>query len=206
MLVGVSPLSAALEWESRRIQHVATPGESAFEGVFVFRNAGEAAVAISSVTSSCGCTVPALEKRVYAPGESGRIVAKFTYGDRVGRQVKTVNVQTDDPGTAAAVLTLEVAIPETIAMRPRFLIWKRGEGAVEKTVSVRIQNPDAVKDLAVRVPDERFSARLEPTDLPEEFTIVVAPRDTETVTNASLQLTATVGDAPQRLTLFLGVR
>ena len=49
---------------------------------FAFRNIGDDPVTIMRVTSSCGCTTPRLDKRTYAPSESGAITARFEIGQR----------------------------------------------------------------------------------------------------------------------------
>ena len=85
---------------------------------FGFRNEGEAAVTVTSVESSCGCTTAELAQTVYAPGEAGRIDVTFELGDRNGRQIKQVVVRTDDPATPVTTLTLDVTIPRPVELSP----------------------------------------------------------------------------------------
>ncbi len=44
---------------------------------FVFTNTGNAPLKITNISKTCGCTVPKLEKKQYAPNEQGRIQVKF---------------------------------------------------------------------------------------------------------------------------------
>jgi hypothetical protein len=45
---------------------------------YKFKNTGDAMLTISNVQSTCSCTVPALEKKDYAPGEEGQIEVTYT--------------------------------------------------------------------------------------------------------------------------------
>ncbi len=103
--------NAGLTWEQQHIKRVATAADEQAVAAFAFTNTGEDPVTIASVTTSCGCTTASLEKQTYAPGETGRIEATFTFGDRVGKQVKRITVKTDDPQQPQQVLLLEVDIP-----------------------------------------------------------------------------------------------
>jgi len=60
---------------------------------FKFKNTGNKPLVISSVTASCGCTVPEKPENAFAPGEEGVIRAKFDSNGKVGMQQKTVYVK-----------------------------------------------------------------------------------------------------------------
>jgi hypothetical protein len=47
------------------------------EHTFVFRNEGDAALIISNVKTSCGCTASDYTKEVIAPGETGEVKATY---------------------------------------------------------------------------------------------------------------------------------
>ena len=101
------PLSghAALTWDVMSIDAKVAADDKKVSHAFTFTNVGAAPVAIERVKSSCGCTSAKLgDKHVYAPGESGVIQAEFVFGFRKGRQVKTITVQTDEPGDARFTL------------------------------------------------------------------------------------------------------
>lgn len=51
--------------------------DKAVEHTFKFKNTGDANLIITSATGSCHCTVPALQKSEYAPGEEGEIKVVF---------------------------------------------------------------------------------------------------------------------------------
>lgn len=74
--VGTS--SAELHWRKALIQQTAAPADEEAVAEYAFTNAGPDTVTIQSVHSSCGCTTAALDKKVYQPGESGRITVTLT--------------------------------------------------------------------------------------------------------------------------------
>ena len=62
----VHPLRAELKWDVQKIDLKPRPTDTVAEAKFGFVNAGVDALTIESVKSSCGCTVPILEKTSYA--------------------------------------------------------------------------------------------------------------------------------------------
>ena len=106
-----------MAWDQRQFELRTEPGAERVERSFGFRNDGGAAVMVTSVESSCGCTTAELAQTVYGPGEAGRIDVTFELGDRKGRQIKKV-VRTDDPATPVTTLTLDVTIPRPVELTP----------------------------------------------------------------------------------------
>ena len=47
-----------------------------------------------------------------APGEHGKVVAKYSIGDRYGAQTTEIFVETDDPETKVVPLKMELRIPK----------------------------------------------------------------------------------------------
>lgn len=76
---------------------------------FRFKNVGDKPLVISNVTASCGCTVPEIPKKPYAPGETGVIKAAFNSSGKVGSQSKQVNVFANlDPAMTTLNFRVEV--------------------------------------------------------------------------------------------------
>lgn len=59
---------------------------------FHFKNIGSNPLIISSVTASCGCTVPEKPEEPIAPGKEGIITAEFNSTGRVGKADKFIDV------------------------------------------------------------------------------------------------------------------
>ena len=54
----------------------AVPGTK-LEARFSFKNTADHEVEVISIQSDCGCTVPELKPRRYAPGETGVLTARY---------------------------------------------------------------------------------------------------------------------------------
>ena len=142
--MAATPLWGQLVFEQEQIEHQAGLMEDKTEAVFKFTNTSDSEVTIKSARSSCGCTVPKLEKNTYAPGESGEIRAVFTYGARVGKQVKRITVDLEEPGSRTYTLSLVTDIPEWLVIQPRILRWSIGESAEPQTFKVTVSDPEKI--------------------------------------------------------------
>jgi len=82
---------------------------------FKFRNTGKNLLVISSVTSSCGCTISDYPRQPIKPGESNTIDVSFDSEGRQGLQNKTVTVFSNtQPATSQLRIKAIVVRPEDI--------------------------------------------------------------------------------------------
>ena len=83
--------------------------------VYSFRNAGNAPLVLSDVSTSCGCTLAEQWPREpIAPGGTGEIAIRFDSRNRVGTNQKEIFVVTNAvPSTTTLHLTAEVIGPST---------------------------------------------------------------------------------------------
>lgn len=77
---------------------------------FKFKNTGNKPLVISSVTASCGCTVPEQPEKPFAPGEEGTIRAKFDSHGKGGTQQKTVYVTANTKPATSYQLNFSVEV------------------------------------------------------------------------------------------------
>lgn len=163
LLLMAPGLWAALEFETTSVNGGTVGHEQKqFVAKFPFKNTGDSTIKILSANSSCGCTVPALSKDVYAPGESGEITATFDFGARTGRQQKNITVVTDGE-PQRITLRLSVTIPEVLTIQPRVVFWNIGAeeiGPKEFQITLGEGVEGEVKLVG---------------DLPEDFDISLAP-------------------------------
>ncbi|GEQ85541.1 hypothetical protein ULMS_10490 [Patiriisocius marinistellae] len=82
---------AIIDFEVQIVEYGTIDQNSNGERTVNFKNTGDAPLIISSVKSSCGCTVPSYEKKPIAPGASGKITVKYDT-NRVGAFNKTITV------------------------------------------------------------------------------------------------------------------
>lgn len=80
---------------------------------FVIRNFGSAELTLSSVTTTCGCTVAEGYAKSIKPGASTPLRVSLAVGDRPGRVQKAVLVKSNDP----AKPNLEIKVEATVQAR-----------------------------------------------------------------------------------------
>jgi hypothetical protein len=184
---------AGLVFEQTEIVHSAGLTEEKTEAVFRFTNTGSEAVTVIDPVSSCGCTVPKLEKKVYQPGESGEIKAVFTYGSRVGVQRKRITLKTIQPSAETHLLTMVTHIPEWVEIEPRVLRWKIGEPASARQIRVKAALPEKVE---LELPEAAFRYfRLEVEEVaPGSYVLTVTPNTLDVKATEFLRFNAKVTD------------
>ena len=135
---------------------------------FVFRNVGSEDLTVLDVKSTCGCTVPELEKKVYAPGEEGAITVIFNPQNRQNKQNKTINVTTDSRATPRVALHISSFVTKVLDIQPSIANLGRIYKNEEKGVKVFItgSTPD-FKAWPAEEPSEESPFKIEVlTDVP----------------------------------------
>lgn len=131
-------LHAVLEFEQDRIELNADWDDDVIDVSFAFSNTGWRTVEIEQIRTSCGCTAATPEKRVYEPGESGSIDARFTVGNRQGTQRNRISIVTDE---ASYAVEMVVHVPVAWELRSRVLVWREHEQSAEKTAELIVHDP-----------------------------------------------------------------
>lgn len=124
-------LCASLKFEASEITLKPALGEKQLTAEFKFTNTGDAPTTITRVHSSCGCTVPEKPAEPIAPGGTGVIPVIYKPGERQGRQMQSIQVETADG--KAHDLRLVVDIPVRVSIAPRLLLFRGSDEAVKIT-------------------------------------------------------------------------
>lgn len=176
LLIGSSCLHAGIVWEKTEVEVTPKEGETKIEVPFPFRVEEGQSVQILDVGSSCGCTVPTLEKRLYSAGESGALKAVFTPGTRQGRQTKQLTIKTVEAGKETQTkLTLIVNLPEWAKPEASRLEWMIGENTIK---SLKVNIKSGAKLVIKPLPSpaaERFSVELKPDKLGQFYLLEATP-------------------------------
>lgn len=170
-LATVAP--AQLSWERTSVELFASVGQESIVAEFPFTNRTAAAIEVQDLRSSCGCTVPMLEKKVYAPGESGVVKARFEIESRQGQQDKSVYVQTD---AGATELRFVVHVPTRVEITPRLLAFA-GAGAETKTVRLSFRADAPVQEVALASAAGPFEVQVVEREHGRVYELHVTPRD-----------------------------
>ncbi len=124
--IGVSlsaPSVSAQEWAekmfsvtSHNFGTVAKGSKTEFR--FVYRNLYEENVHVSSVRTSCGCTQPAITKKLIETHETGEIVAVFNTRTFLGQHGATLTVTFDQPFQAEVQLRVAGNVRGDVTFEP----------------------------------------------------------------------------------------
>jgi hypothetical protein len=127
--------AGTLVWGIEKISTEVIEGQQKeVKAAFPFKNTGDHPVTITGAQPSCGCTTAALDKKTYAPGESGQIAVVFHPGERTGLQEKYITVTTDEPNQPPKRLLFEINIKQFLTVEPRLVAWKVGDKPSEQMV------------------------------------------------------------------------
>jgi hypothetical protein len=110
---------------------------------FVFTNTGKSTLTISNVQGSCGCTVPALAKKDYLPGESGEITVAYNPNNRRGKQHTNVTVTSNDPVTPSLALQVHTDIKPLMYVEPQNINFGQATRGRPLTTTVHVFSRNA---------------------------------------------------------------
>jgi hypothetical protein len=205
LLAGIANCRAALEWKTIDLQQTAEPGQESMTLEFPFRNAGDKPVRILALDPSCSCMSAEPDKAVYAPGQSGEIRVDVSLVGYSGHVRRSIAVTTDDAKSKYADLTLTVEIPEVVTITPRFLFWRVGDRAEDKSADVVLTDPKTTTLGEVECANTRFTTHLSPR--PDgTFQLAVKPVDTRQPDEAMVHLNLTVRGRPETYVIYAAVK
>ncbi len=111
--------------------------------VFKFKNVGEGTLKISKISATCGCTVPELKKKEYAPGESGEVSVAYRSASYPGKVTKHLFINSNDPKTPRAELTIIANIELKVSFTPKKLEMTMLD--TDKNSSLKLKSTDGVE-------------------------------------------------------------
>ena len=91
------------------------PNTDPVNHVFQVRNVGRGELEIIGVSTSCGCTTAEVGGRRLAPGEATDLTVTYNpqvHGGETGQFLRIVYIQSNDPETPEASLTIRVTVVE----------------------------------------------------------------------------------------------
>jgi hypothetical protein len=196
---------ADLAWEKPVQEFHRVPEDGHVDAKFAFKNTGTTPVTVKRVKTSCGCTTAKLAKNTFAPGESGEIAVKFTFGSRRGPSRKIIGVTTDD--NQEQMLDLRVFIHEPLTLTPALVYWKVGDAGETKLVKLTTPDGQKIGIKGVTSSDPRVSAKVEAVTPGKEYVVSVKPADTAAKLAAELTIaTDFPPDAPRSYRLFARIK
>lgn len=190
-----------LTWETtyREVRIPATQKEVLAD--FPFKNPAAVPVDISSLQTSCGCTVAKVDQKEIPGGGSGVVHVRFDVGGRKGEQVKSVVVKTSD--RAKQTLVLRVLIQESVSLSQKELFWSSGTPAMTQESIIEVDPASGARILGVESLNDQFDARLEELEPGRRYRLAVTPRSTQVPVAGSVKIS--VAD-PGKRSVFVQTR
>jgi Protein of unknown function (DUF1573) len=152
---GMSVCSADLTFPNKKITFEGRIEENSHVVTIPFTNASTGPVTVVDIQTGCGCVTSQLDKRIYAPGESGEISITLEYRERTGaiRRKITVSCHGEgEVGNTSQDIQIEGTVPSPLKMSDLIVNWNAGEPVTTKTISVSIIEGHQIKDLHVEDP------------------------------------------------------
>jgi hypothetical protein len=118
---------------------------------FKFTNTGQGLLKITNVKSTCGCTVAQLDKKEYAPGESGTIKATYTAPNTTTATQKSIYVLSNDKANPNVRLTIKAEVVQIVQALPAKLnlsLREKNLGLNEITIHSLDNQPFSIKSFA----------------------------------------------------------
>lgn len=126
---------------------------------FLVKNTGDADLQIISAKPGCGCTVADFDK-VIKPGETGKVTAHVDTTAFAGPIAKAVTLETNDPNTPTAQLTLKAIVKPFVEAYPAgFLRYNLLQGDADtQTVTLYSEEDDPFEIKSIDVPGDYVKA------------------------------------------------
>lgn len=197
--------AAELTWTKKVIETKADARTTVVEAKFHFTNTGRNAVDIRQIESSCGCTTAELEQRHYEPGASGDIVARYTIGNHIGSQTKTISVSSSDR-EQPTMLTLAVQIPEILRIAPPYVSWKHGEAVKAKQITLELLQDTPITNIAVQSSNTGMTVAMETLVKGRKYRLDITPARTDQLVFSTLTIHCQYGDEDKTFRAYATVR
>jgi len=129
------------------------PRGDKLDWTFLVKNTGNADLEIIAARPSCGCTVADFDK-VVKPGQTGKVTAHVDTTNFMGPIAKAITLDTNDPSTPSAQLTIHAVVKPYVEAHPSGLVrfnMLQGDTDVQ-TVTLYSEETDPFEIVKVETP------------------------------------------------------
>lgn len=138
------PAQSPLAFEAMNHDFGNIPDTAMVSHTFKFTNKLDKQVTIHTATGSCGCTVPDLPTKVFAPGQSGEMTVTFNPQNRRGAQPKQVTITYAEPaGTPNTILTITSNVQPLMVIEPMKMYLMEVDSRQGKTTEITVSGRKA---------------------------------------------------------------
>lgn len=179
-----------LEFTKLKKEVVLEIGETSKETAFEFTNRGENFIRIVGIKSSCGCTVPELEKKEYASGEVGALNVNFKASSGVQSTSATVILVSDEEENNFYTLKVLASRKQAVLLSSQREEWKIGSALDEREILVSITE-DGIHIVEASSNNDAFDVKMVTVEPGKQYKVTVKPRTSKYPAAASLRLQTT---------------
>ncbi len=177
----------ALDWKTETLNITTAPFQQEISANFDFSNHSTKPVTIGEIETSCSCVRADSDRKIYKPGSSGTITAKFTVGDRGGLYERILTVITDENDTPERLM-LRVDVPDVASVAPRSVSWQLAGDSAEKIVEVKSLESLVIIFSKAESTSNAFSTRLETIEPGRLYRLHIKPDATNHVDSAAIRI------------------
>ena len=158
---------------------------------FTFTNTGKGILKIERFHSTCGCTIPEMEKKEYAPGESGVVKVRYNASVSAATVSKPIYVYSNDPRTPQLELMIKAKIQVNVSISPETvsLLLDQDNGAMPK-LTLRSTDGKEFSITSITVTNEAIDIPFDPSKKATEFILdpKIHPDKLESTVNGVIQV------------------
>lgn len=107
-----------MAFETQQIAFGRIPDTDSVDAIFKFTNKGNRPLILGNMHATCGCTLAELDKKEYAPGESGKIKVAYNPRNKHGAQSQSVTIETNDPRNPRIMLSITADVMPLVSVDP----------------------------------------------------------------------------------------
>ena len=146
------------------------PKGDKLDWAFLIKNTGDADLQIIAAKPGCGCTVADFDK-VIKPGATGKVTAHVDTTAFAGPIAKSVTLETNDPNTPTAQLTLHAIVKPYVEAYPAgFTRFNLLQGDADtQTVTLYSEEDDPFEIKNIEVPNDYIKATFSKIEKKEDM-------------------------------------
>jgi hypothetical protein len=153
---------------------------------FKFQNNGVGKLIISEITKTCGCTVPTLDKKEYAPGESGAIKVEYHADQGAGIRTRHLYILSNDPVNPRVDLTIKAAIVQKVISEPERIEYTlKGAKACLAEITIKSVDDKPFAITKFESTSDAVTATFDPNQKETKFTLQAKLNPQKMATNTS---------------------
>jgi hypothetical protein len=153
---------------------------------FKFTNVGNGTLKIGEITKTCGCTPFTLEKKEYAPGESGILKVNYFSEELRGQTTKNLTIHSNDPARPEITLSVKANVKIQVDHDPdtlNLVLNKENAGCPQLTLTSIDNQPFSITSF--KSTSDCITADFDPSQKATKF--VLQPKvDMDTLTKTMI--------------------